>query len=463
VTEGREVRITQAMMSAIPLPAAWLDEQGSVMAATPEWGGAALGVREYRAGWGGRLRLLVAPRTHAPGIAALSARLLRELEQAVGETPPPRGVGLRLALAALGVMVGRGDPEELRLEEVAEAVVAASRLESRAPAVRVAAAGEGGQPVVGGWLIAAALKQMVMNAARHEQSREVWLSLRGEWMAVGWEVDASRAAPGVATSRHRELRSGWGLGMVRLCCDAIGASFLAPRRRGGMVEGALVLEPESACLRLPLAAVGADGVVIQATRTWDAEAGVAPGRRVTDRQIAALVAAAREKPGRIVESGPWTARSDKHVVWVALRPADTREQGLDLLEGVAHEAQLLVGDSQSGAWRRAVAVLEALQLAVGQAAPGYAEADFHRDLVRFGEAFGTDLSWVSGVTTPTPPPALTAFLLAEGGGGQVERDGGAWIVRPASREAPELTALCGPGGGIRVPLADEVIAQEVMT
>ena len=104
-------------------------------------------------------------------------------------------------------------------------------------------------------------------------------------------------------------------------------------------------------------------------------------------------------------------------VWVALRPADTREQGLDLLEGVAHEAQLLAGDSESGAWLRAMAVLEALQLALGRGAPGYAEADFHRDLVRFGEAFGTDLSWVSGVTAPAPPPALTAFLLAAGGGG----------------------------------------------
>ena len=96
------MRITQAMMGAIPLPAVWLDERGTIVATTPEWRGAGLGVREYRVGARGRLRLLVAPLTEVPGIAALSERLLRELEQAVGETPPPRGVGLRLALAALG-------------------------------------------------------------------------------------------------------------------------------------------------------------------------------------------------------------------------------------------------------------------------------------------------------------------------------------------------------------------------
>jgi hypothetical protein len=461
------VRITEAMMGAIPLPAVWLDA-GEVIAATPEWAGPGLGVREYRVGTGGRLRLLVAPRAHASGIAALSARLLRELEQAVGETPPPRGVGLRLALAALGVMVGRGDAQEMRLAEVADAVVAASRLESRAPMVRVAgSAGEGGQgeggPVGSGWLIAAALKQMVMNAARHEHAREVWLRLRGEWMAVGWEggrANGSGAAHGVATSRHRELRRGWGLGMVRLCCDAVGASFLAPRTDGDMVEAALVLEPDSACLRLPLAAIGADGVVVQATRTWDAEAGVAPGRRVTDPQLADLVTAAGRVPGRIVESGPWVARSRERTVWVALRPADTREQGLDLLEGVAHEAQLLVGDSASGAWLRAVAVLEALQLALAQPVSGYAEADFHRDLARFGEAFGADVSGVRGVTTPAPPPALVAFLLA-GGGGRVERDGAGWIVRLRGRPGAELAGLCADDGTIRVPIADQVTGQEV--
>lgn len=444
------MRITGADMGAVPLPAAWVDADGSVVVATREWPGTGPGVREYRAG---RLRLLVSPTTPAPGIRLLSERLLRELDQAVPDTEPQRRAGLCLAVAALGVAVGRGEPQTLTERQIADAVVAACALEDRAPAVHIEAAD--GAEVRSGWLVAAALKQIVMNARKHEGCQEVRLRLDGAWSAVSWEGEG--ALRSVATSRHPDRRSGWGLGMVRLCCDAIGASYLAPREAGkGWVETAFVVEPESTCLRLPMAVVGGDSVVTQATRTWDAEAGVFPGRPLRDPDLLQLVRTAVEARGRIADRGPWVARSHGGAVWLALRPADTREQGLDLLEGIAHEAQLLVGEPRSRGWRRVVAVLEALQMALGQPVPGYGEAEFTRDLPLYGEAFGCDLGGIEGVTAPAPPPALTAFLLATGGGGTLVRDERGWVVRPRDPGAMDLSGLVGADGDVRVGMGQEM-------
>lgn len=248
------MRITGADMGAVPLPAAWVDADGNVVVATPEWPGTGLGVREYRAG---RLRLLVSPTAAAPGIRLLSERLLTELDQAVPETEPRRQAGLRLAVAALGVAVGRGGPQTLTERQIADAVVAACALEDRAPAVHIEAAGAA--EVRSGWLVAAALKQMVMNARKHEGCEEVRLRLGGGWSAVAWRGKGTLHP--VATSRHRDRRSGWGLGMVRLCCDAIGASYLAPREAGGgWVEAAFVVEPTQPACAFPWRWWGALGL-----------------------------------------------------------------------------------------------------------------------------------------------------------------------------------------------------------
>ena len=266
------MRITGADMGAVPLPAAWVDADGNVVVATPEWPGTGLGVREYRAG---RLRLLVSPTAAAPGIRLLSERLLTELDQAVPETEPRRQAGLRLAVAALGVAVGRGGPQTLTERQIADAVVAACALEDRAPAVHIEAAGAA--EVRSGWLVAAALKQMVMNARKHEGCEEVRLRLGGGWSAVAWRGKGTLHP--VATSRHRDRRSGWGLGMVRLCwTPSVPATWhhARPAAAGSRLPSS---SSHSACLRLPMAVVGGAGLVTQATRTWDAEAEVSQAGR----------------------------------------------------------------------------------------------------------------------------------------------------------------------------------------
>ena len=250
--------------------------------------------------------------------------------------------------------------------------------------------------------------------------------------------------------------------MVRLACDALGATHLAPYGVAhGAVETAIEIEPESSCLRLPLALVDGDGVVVQATRTWDIEAGVSPGRPIVGTELAESVAGARRDPGRIVRVGPWVARSDATQTWVALRPADTREHGLDLLEGLVHEAELLVGEPASSAWRRAVGAIEALQLALGQPQLGWAASAFMRDLLRYGAAYGVDLSSIHGVATPAPPPALSAFVLAVGGGGIVTLAEGGWSIEVRRPDVAELASLVLPDGSVRVRVADLTSLQDV--
>jgi hypothetical protein len=454
------MRVTADVMASVPLPAAWVDGGGAVVAATPEWAGLGLGMREYRAGV--RLRLLVSPAAVERGIGALTRRLLDELEAAVAETPPPQRCGLRLAATALGVVAGRGDATVVMTSEVAEAVRGACALENDAPAVVVGEAGP--EPVAGGWLVAAALKQLVMNARKHEGCEAVRLRLRDGWFSVSWAAAGVRRLHGVATSRRRDRRSGWGLGVVRLCSDAVGASYLGPRDTGdGMVEAAFVLEPESSCLRLPLAVIDGDDRVTQATRTWDAESGVVPGRVVTEAGVVDALRAARAAPGRIAQGGAWSARACICGVCVALRPPDTREQGLDLLDGIAHEAELLVGGPSSAAWLRAVAVLEALRLALGLPSAAYGADEFRRDVVRYGRAFGADLSQVSVGSASAPPPALTAFLLASGGG-ELRREDGAWVVRLRDTGADELAGLVAPdGSSVRIgAVEDETVVNEFL-
>ena len=447
------MRITSAVMQGIPLPAAWIDGSGHVVAQTPEWRGGGLGFREYRAGR--HLRLLVSPGDTYPAVDTLTRRLLDELAVAVAETAAPARYGLQLATTALGVVAGRGDHTTLTEQQIADAVAAACALENDAPAVDVEQAGS--DPVAGGWLVAAAMKQLVMNARKHEGCDRVRLRLHNGWVSVSWVAGRSGSLRGIATSRHRLRRSGWGLGVVRFCCDAVGASYLAPHDDAdGMTRVAVVLEPESSCLRLPLALLSTDGRVLQATRTWDAESGAVPGRTSSDPSLMAALHAARSSPARITQHGPWSARVHANTVHIALRPSDTREQGLDLLDGIAHEAELLVGGRNSAAWLRAVAVLEALRLALGQPAPAYASDHFRRDLVRYGRAFGADLSHVQINGTSAPPPALTAFLLTSSGGGTLARDSSGWHVRTTHHGAPELAGLATADGVIRIPLVDDV-------
>ena len=128
---------------------------------------------------------------------------------------------------------------------------------------------------------------------------------------------------------------------------------------------------------------------------------------------------------------------------------------MDLLKGVEHEAELLVGEPGSGAWMRAVGAVEALSLALGRPAAGWRAREFMRDVARYGDAYGVDLRSLGEVKAPAPPPALTAFVVAAGGGGALSRVDGGWAVRVRMPEAAELAGLVGADGVVRVPVVVE--------
>lgn len=122
---------------------------------------------------------------------------------------------------------------------------------------------------------------------------------------------------------------------------------------------------------------------------------------------------------------------------------------MDLLKGVEHDAELLIGEPGSCAWVRAAGAVEALSLALGRPAAGWRAREFTRDVARYGDAYGIDLRSLGEVTTPAPPPALTAFVLAAGGGGALSRVDCCWAVQVRMPEAAELAGLVGTDGVVR--------------
>lgn len=97
-------------------------------------------------------------------------------------------------------------------------------------------------------------------------------------------------------------------------------------------------------LSLPLALVR-DGTVHKATRTWDEETALLPGRALPPTARAAqCVAAAAATPGSIVRVDGWCARTGRSGTWVAIPPDAVVERARDGLDGMVHERALWDGE-----------------------------------------------------------------------------------------------------------------------
>ncbi|MGH7747497.1 MAG: hypothetical protein ACREQ5_22475 [Candidatus Dormibacteria bacterium] len=81
--------------------------------------------------------------------------------------------------------------------------------------------------------------------------------------------------------------------------------------------------------------------------------------------------------------------------------------------------------------------------------------------MRYGAAYGVDLSSIRGVASPAPSPALSAFVLAVGGGGTVKPAADGWVIDVRTPEVAELASLVLPDGSVRVRVADLTWLQEV--
>ena len=424
------MRLTTDELPELPLSACWVRDDGLEIAHTPEWSGGGADTVQYRSG---AMRLVVETREHQPQVAALSRMVLHELDVLVEETSSHLADVRRALCASLRLVMGAPDSAIRPVADVLTTAAAAAREENVdialvAPTTTTA--------VAGGDTVALVLKQLATNARKHDDARDLRLSAdeRGAFR-LQWRGSGTRAA--IETSRHPDQRERWGLGLVRLAADALGASVIPARHLdGGDAEAVFTPSAADGRLTLPLAALSEAGVVERATRAWDEETGITPGAHL-QADLEALRRRAHEHPGKCVAEGPFTARASMRRTWIALAPASTRDHARDLIAGIAHE-RALVGESADAL--RLTGAAEALAVLLGAPIEMWIRQEFDAALSRACRSFGVDNLTVSGSSTVAPPASLVAFLASLGDGGRLRLAELAWRYTP-HRRGPLIDAL----------------------
>lgn len=435
------MRLTQAEVAELPLPAALVDSCGNQRSHTPEWRGGGIGTVQYRLG---PYQLLVETQTPPPAVTLLSAHLLDEMDTAVAAATGRARTGRSLLRAGLRLVAGRPDMTPGTTDDV----IAALCTVTDDIDIVVEVGEHTRSPLVGAATVALALKQLATNAWKHDGASELRCSVsNGPIFTLIWSGSGDGGV--VETSRHPELRTGWGLAMVRMAADALGASVLPVRRRGdGFSEGIFAVEHGPRGLSLPLAAVAADAhTVLRATRAWDEETSITPGRALNG-SLDDLAIRAMEAGGDVVASDPYTARRGRAYTWIAQRPRAAMEHALDLVMGLSHERSLGGDDDQM---LRLRGCADALMLAAGLGVELAPRANFAEQIARGCAAFGAQIPRVQGDDDEAPSAPLVAFLSHCAHGGLLAAaGGGSWSFLPASLRSDVLSALAVAGV---VPLA----------
>ncbi len=423
------MRITSDELADLPLAATWCRDDGSTVAATPEWTGAGVDTVQYRFG---ALRLIVATDGHSAEVAALCARILDELDTTTRSAPEDAELVRRSLRAGLHLVMGRSDLTERSAAEVLAGVRAAAGEEN----VEVVVGSAVSSTVRGGDTVALALKQLATNARKHDAATDLTVEESGPGaFRVRWHGAGTSGS--VRTSRHPDHRARWGLGLVRLAADALGATVVPVRHtEDGYSEASFTLLSGAARFTLPLAAVDERGRIERATRAWDEETGLLPGQSVTGELAELIARAARDGRG-IVSSKGFAARRTTATTWVAVAPRSTRDQARDLIAGVAHENALLGSGAQT---TRVEGCVQALGLVLTATTEMWLRAVFDEQLAAACAAFDAPLPTVHGESREMPPAPMVAFLAGEGCGGEWTHGEGGWAFRPA-RWSPLLSRL----------------------
>jgi len=427
------VRLEPAEVPAVPLAAALLDAGGAVVAATPEWAGPCPGTLSYRAG---ACHLLVAPDAPTPDLDALMGRLLDEVGAAAGALTGDAALQASVLAAGLALVAGR--PPDAARPGTAEEVVAltAAAVRARTQDLRVQVVGPlPGAAVPSPAAIALALVQLAVNAHQHEEAARVFLRVGpGPTFSVEWPGTA-RPGGAVRSHRHALRRPRWGWGYVRMVADALGGAAVPPGPAGPDLTGAcLSLGP--ARLGLPLACVR-DGRVERATQAWDEEPAMPVQGESAGGELAGLVAAAAEQPGRIVYRGLHRARLRRERTWAVLAPESGSSRAGDLLRGLHHERALWSAPEPHAT--RVSALTTLLQVAMGEPWPSVPPSVWHEVLPAACAALGVPAPPPLDVVAP-PEPRAVALLLAEAGGCLHRRDDEVWLAG-ADPASPLLRAL----------------------
>lgn len=435
------MRLEAGEVPALPLSAALVDPDGTVVALTPEWVGRCPGTIAFHAGGS---YLLVAPDPATPELDLLVDRLLFELRgAAVGLDGEER---LRMQVFTAGLELVAGRPAARGSEGTAEDVLALALAAIRGRAQGLGVHVVGPLPrlrVPTPAALALAIVQLAVNAQRHEHAPRVTLRVdSGPTFAVEWPTPLSTSVQ-VTSHRHPLRRAGWGWGYVQMVADALGATALPPAPTGPGTSSACV-SLGAPRLGLPVAVIREDRIE-RSTQAWDQDT-YRPGfGRPVDSLMARLVAAASEQPARIVFADLYRARLDRGRTWVVLAPESGSSRARDLLAGLQHERALWRAPEPHATRASALATL--LQVAMGDPWPSVPPSTF-------AEVFPAACASL-GVAAPQPvdavaypEPRVTALLLAELGGRLIRQGDEAWLVPPAAAvDNPLLHALGATHGG----------------
>jgi hypothetical protein len=326
------VRLAAADVAALPLAVALFDRDGAVLASSPEWRGGGLGTVVYRLP---TASLAVACEEQDADVAELLTELLHAMQDAARASDGDQRRRLEVLGSSIALVAGI---PHLTGGSTAEVLGNLKAVLATVSNYSVTVTRHTPGSVLDLALMTLALRQLVINARRHDDATEVTVAIdAGPTFTLQWHGLPARE--GVTTSRHQGDRDRWGLGFVRLAMDALGGVYLAPGADDdGPVSAVLAIDP-SPRLQLPLAALR-DGVVVSASPAWDEETHAPPGSplRPPWRQVVELAAAS---PDTIARDGSRRARTVGRTTWVAIPPEGTADRARDVIRGLDHERDLL--------------------------------------------------------------------------------------------------------------------------
>lgn len=409
------MNLTGTELTELPLPAAVVDPQDTLIARTPEWEGATPGAVSYPVR---RNRLVVCTGNVDPRCTDLLEQLLDALDDVGTGLGRREAIQVGMLASSLRLLAGRrvastgGSSDVLELARIGIAARTSLRVEVEAGPERVVAAPD---------VAALVLVQLAANAERHAGASTVTIAQRATAFEVRWRVPGTRTAV-VQVNRRRAARRRWGLGFACIAADTLGGAVYPPHVDD---EGVTVasLELGLARLALPLAAVR-HGRVLKATRTWDEETGCVPGTAVnSDARLGAAVAAAGATHGRLRVVDGWWTRSVRGgtVVWIAIPPDDILDRARDVLAGVVHERALWDGIPEPGQ-SRVFALATLLDHALGTPLPRVPGFSWARRYAELSGAFGAHLPIPELRGTGAIDPRVVVHVVATGGTG-FELDG----------------------------------------
>ncbi len=435
------MRLTAADVTSLPLAAALFDRDGALLANSPEWSGGGLGTVLYRLP---TASLAVACEKQDADVAELMMELVAAMQDAARASDGDQQ--RRLDVLASSIALVAGIPN-LRGGSTADVLSNLEAVLATVSNYSVTVARHTPGSVLDVALMTLALRQLVINARRHDDATQVTIAIDfGPTFTLQWHGLAPRE--GVATSRHQGDRDRWGLGFVRLAMDALGGLYLAPGAGDhGHVSAVLAID-RSPRLQLPLAALR-DSVVVSASPAWDEETHAPPGSPLP-QHWRDVVEVATRTPGTIARDGSKRVRTVDRATWAAISPEGTADRARDVIRGLDHERDLLDAPQPFATTIHGLAGVIALLL--GDKPHRITPTAFDEQYPLAAAALHAPALAAPFIGAAAPDPALVAFLASRLDGRLSNRDGQLCIqIREANRSDPIARRLRDARGGLYLP------------